>query len=102
MPVCLAVAILASAGCTKERNAFTVDDPQGVVARADLHLCSSSVQLARHDKRFSGDQPADCEGDGEVLLHLSNGRTISCPIGYVTGDLGQRFDFVVKNGECRP
>ncbi len=97
----LLVAPLLS-GCDKTPNTFTVIDPKGTADRAEVHLCGARTTLWHINRRFIGIHFTDCEGDGRVLVHLSDGRTASCLIGYVTSGLNQDFRFAIDDGKCLP
>jgi hypothetical protein len=45
--------------------------------------------------------PTSCEGEGSILLRLSDGSETSCRIGYVTPRADQTFEYVVENDLCQ-
>jgi hypothetical protein len=93
--------VAAFLGCTRVENTFVVSDPGGKVATAELRLCGSKLQLIRSDGQLSGKSLITCEGEGKIVLTLSEGREISCHIGYFTPGAEQRFLFLLKNDQCR-
>jgi hypothetical protein len=98
----MSLLLLSIGGCGMlVDNAFVVDDPGEVVASAKLNLCGSERMLDRTDHRFSTSMRIDCEGEGKILLRLSNGHEISCLVGYVTPGAKQDFEFVVERSQCR-
>jgi hypothetical protein len=98
----LSLILSALGGCDRVDNSFTVEDPQGSVVSAELQLCRTRTELTRDSHEFRAKKPIDCEGEGDVLVHLSSGRTTSCPIEYVTPGAEQRFEFVVEDAKCVP
>jgi hypothetical protein len=83
------------------RYTFVVSDPDGTAKSAELRLCGSQVALRPSDRQFSASKFIHCEGAGEILVRLSDGRETSCPIGYVTSGLGGTFEHVIDNAQCR-
>lgn len=88
-------------GCSRVDNTFAISDPGGNVASAELRLCGSQSELGRSGHQFSGKRRVTCEGSGEILVQLSDGRETSCRIGYVTPRAEQDFSFVVEDAQCR-
>lgn len=87
-------------GCDRVDNTFKVTDPGGAVAAAELRLCGSQVKLTQSNHQFGGATAVTCEGEGEILVHLSDGRETSCHIGYVTPGAKQNFEFIVEGAQC--
>jgi hypothetical protein len=96
----LALLCVVSA-CIRRNNTFVVSDPGASVASADLRLCGSRVPLSRSGSQLSATRRINCEGAGDILVRLSGGGETSCPIGYVTPDLGGTWEYVVENAQCR-
>ena len=92
----------ALGGCDKVSSNFNIEDPHGTVRSAELRLCRSHTELNNSNRKFNVTKMIDCEGEGYIFVHLSDGRQISCHIGYVTFDIEQNFDFVVDGTQCLP
>ncbi len=97
----LLLLLSMSVGCSRVDNTFAIGDPGGNVTSAELRLCGSQIQLSRSDHQLSGKKRVTCEGEGEILVRLSDGRETSCHIGYVTPGAEQNFAFIVENAQCR-
>ena len=97
----LLLLLCMSGGCSRVDNTFAISDPGGIVASAELQLCGSQLNLSRSDHQLSGKKHVICEGDGEILVHLSDGRETSCRIGYVTPGAERDFSVIVENAQCR-
>lgn len=91
---------LSLAGCSRTENHFLVED-DGTSASAEVHLCGGKASLAKHGWEFVGKAPVTCEGNGEVVVHLKDGRIVSCKIEYVTPGADQAFRFKLQGSECR-
>jgi hypothetical protein len=98
----LLMTLAALSGCERANGIFTITDPQGSVASAELRLCGSRLKLIRSDHRFSATKSVGCEGEGDILVRLSDGRETVCHIGYVTPGAKQDFEFVIERGQCVP
>ena len=97
--MCLGVFGLSS--CKKVSNEFIIRDPEGVVSSAELRLCGKRLQLTKSEGEIRGTMPITCEGDGSILVRLSDGSETTCRIGYVTPGAEQTFEFALENGQCR-
>jgi hypothetical protein len=93
--------IFCLSSCGNVSNDFVIKDPAGTILSAEIRLCNKHVQLIRFGREFRGKMPITCEGDGDILVHLSNGRETVCKIGYVTPGAQQKFQFEVENDNCR-
>jgi hypothetical protein len=87
-------------GCERVDNTFVVNDVGGSVASAELRLCGSRVELSRSGHRLRGTKRISCEGEGDIVVRLSDGRRASCHIGYVTPGAEQSFEFNVEGAQC--
>lgn len=94
------LALLGLSACERASNRFDVRVADGEVIGAELRLCGRQVPLSRSGDRFTGVQPARCEGHGEIQVSFADRQTASCHIGYVTPGLDQVFDFIVRDGRC--
>jgi hypothetical protein len=97
--LCLGVFGLTS--CNRVSNRFAVYNQNDVVALAEVRLCGKHLRLAKSEGEFTGTMPITCEGEGSVVLRVSDGNETSCLIGYVTPGIEQSFKFVVEDGHCR-
>ena len=90
------------AACQRASNRFVVTASVDTVQSATVRLCNSQTGLGRRGDILEGSAPANCEGEGDIMLRLSNGRTALCRIGYVTPGAGQVFSYVVEKNQCHP
>jgi hypothetical protein len=101
--VALLPALMSWAGsCGRVENTFTVRDPAGSIIGAELALCGGRSALRDNGEWLSLSTRLGCEGSGEIVVRLSDGRVASCRIGYVTPGLRQEFEFVVQANRCEP
>jgi hypothetical protein len=100
--VALLFLLVLSVGCERTQSVFSVEDRSDSVVSAELQVCGSKTPLARSGKRFSITRAVACEGEGTVVVYLSDKRTALCRIGYVTPRIEQDFTFVVESGLCEP
>ncbi len=94
------LALCGLTACGQASNSFHVRVAGGEATGAELRLCGDRMPLARSGDRFTGVQPAKCEGEGEILVSFRGGGAASCRVGYVTPGQGQAFGFVVRDGAC--
>jgi hypothetical protein len=94
-------AIFGLSSCKRVSNEFIIRDPEGVVSSAELRLCGKRLQLTKSGGEIRGAMPITCEGDGSILVRLSDGSETKCRIGYVTPGAEQTFEFAIENGQCR-
>lgn len=97
----VAICIFLITSCNRVDNEFTIDDREGEVSSAELRLCGKRIQLAKSEGKVRGEMAITCEGEGSILVRLSNGSKTACRIGYVTPGGRQTFEFEIKNGQCR-
>jgi hypothetical protein len=97
----LILGVLSLISCNRINNEFVILDQKNVVTQAEVRLCGQHLKLVKSGGEFSGTMPITCEGEGSVLLRLSDGNETSCLIGYVTPGIEQSFEFVVEDGHCR-
>jgi hypothetical protein len=97
----LIIGVLSLISCNRINNEFVILDLKDVVTQAEVRLCGKHLKLVKSGGEFSGAMPITCEGEGSVLLRLSDGNVTSCLIGYVTPGIEQSFEFVVEDGHCR-
>jgi hypothetical protein len=97
----LAVGALGLSSCERVSNKFVVHDQNGSVVSAEVRLCGKQQQLTKNGNEVAGAMAITCEGEGNILLRLSDGREITCRIGYVTPGADQTFKFAVQDGHCR-
>ena len=100
LSMCFGVFCLSS--CTKISNGFSVKDAEGTISSAELRLCNNRLQLIKSGGEFRGEMLITCEGEGIILVHLSDGRETACKIGYVTPGAKQNFQFSLEHGSCHP
>ena len=98
--MCLGFFCLSS--CKKVSNDFLIKDPTNTISSAEIRLCNKRLQLTRTEGEFRGEMPITCEGEGNILVHVSDGHETVCKIGYVTPGAEQSFQFVIESGSCRP
>lgn len=97
----VAICIFFLSSCERVDNEFTIHDQEGEVSSAELRLCGKRLQLAKSEGKARGEMAITCEGEGSILVRLSDGSETTCRIGYVTPGGGQTFEFAIKNGQCR-
>jgi len=102
LPLIFLLVAFSLSACGSVDNTFTVSDPEGMATSAELRLCGKSQNLGHSNQNFATSVPITCEADGAVLVHLANGETTSCVVGYVTPGAVQRFDFLIKGTQCLP
>ena len=91
------------AGCSSAvANTFQVDTASSPGAVATLVICGKETPLERRGPLLAIARPITCEGHGEVRVRLADGRTSTCPIGYVTVGAKQEFRFRLLDGMCEP
>jgi hypothetical protein len=93
-----ALALLCA--CDAAGNQFAVFDPDVAVLRAELRLCEKTVPMEREGQGLTARMDIDCEGSGAIVLTLRDGRSATCPIGYVTPGAMQNFNFIVEGDRC--
>jgi hypothetical protein len=81
---------------------FDVDVHGAEVQSAELILYGSATPLERVGNHFTGDRAARADGDGRIVVTLSDGRQIICPIGYVTDGEQEPHRFVLTGDRCLP
>ena len=86
--------------CSSVSNDFLIVDSDHSVTEARLHLCGADRPLVRHGNNFRLSFNIRCEGEGEIIVTLSDGSSLSCKIGYVTPGARQKFDFIIENRRC--
>jgi len=91
---------IALASCTGKSDTFTVGDPDRLAKSAVLQLDGHAQSLTRDRKRLSTARQITRDGHGRVLVTYMDGRTVDCPIGYVTPGAAQRWDFRLKPASC--
>ena len=101
-PLLLCLMLPALAGCNRVENRFTIDDPEGRIASAQIQLCGSTTKLDQTGNRFTASQAITCEGEGDILVQLADTQEISCHIGYVTPGAEDEFKFEIKDSQCEP
>ncbi len=89
------------AGCGSAlRDSFMVEDPQGMIVGGELVLCEAVTPLEKVGEDWHANLHVDCEGSGEILLVLADGREAVCETGYVTPGALQDFLFRLEGGDC--
>lgn len=97
VPILLAFALT---GCAGEENSFVVQDPNHLVQDATLRLCDSEHSLQRRGDLLTTKIRIACEGHGEIRLTYRDGTQRECPIGYVTSDAKQTWQFRAERASC--
>jgi len=97
------LGFVALGGCNllDPPTAFEMASSDRPVQSASLNLCHKIFPLVEQNGRWavSVHIPGDC--DGNLSARLNDGRTVVCPIGYVTVGEGARWLFSIKQGACR-
>lgn len=94
-------ASLLLSSCNATDDHFIVEDRDGKIARADVHLCGRVTSLQKHGDEFIGKAKIDCEGRGAVSIQLIDGQAVSCEVGYVTPGATQAFHFALEESKCQ-
>jgi hypothetical protein len=87
--------------CKISYNRFIVRDPERSVISANLLLCGRIIGLSKTADAFRALMPATCEGEGKIIIRLSNREETVCRVGYVTPGAEQTFEFSVKSWRCQ-
>jgi len=86
--------------CTPSEDQFRVANSNRDAVSAEVHLCDAVATLPKSNDGFSGRVEIHCEGSGAVQVQMSDGRTISCGIGYATPGAPQEWRYEIKGDEC--
>ena len=100
MRTILLISIVALASCNAEPDTFTVDDPNGFAKSAVLQLDGDGQPLGFRDGRFSATRRIGRDADGRIHVLYADGRTVDCPIGYVTPGAEQHWNFRLTKTTC--
>jgi len=98
----LLVSLVTLASCDRYDDTFTVNDPDGLAKSAVLQLDGEDQPLERDDRRFSTTRRIRRDADGRIRVVYADGRTVDCPIGYVTPGVGRRWNFRLTRSGCEP
>ena len=98
----LLLSLAALASCDRYQDTFTVSDPSGLAKSAVLQLDGNDQPLERDGKRFSTARRIGRDADGRIHVVYADGRTVDCPIGYVTPGAAQRWNFRLTSLRCEP
>lgn len=94
-------ASLLLTSCSATHDHFIIEDRDGRIARADVHLCGRVTSLQKHGGEFIGKAKIDCEGSGAVFIQLEDGQAVSCEVGSVTPGATQAFHFALEGSKCQ-
>ena len=98
----LLLSVVALVSCSSGTDTFKVDDPNGLAKSAVLQLDGHEQPLEHDRKSFSTKRRIMRDADGRVRVLYTNGRTVDCPIGYVTPGAAQRWTFQLTPTACKP
>jgi len=96
----LLLCAVALVSCTGKSDTFTIADPNGLAKSAVLELDGHVQSLTRNSKRLSAVRQIRRDAHGRILITYADGRTVDCPIGYVTPGAAQRWDFRLTPTAC--
>lgn len=94
----LIAGALLLAAC-RPMNRIEVTTTEAVSAR--LELCGRPAQaLPKTGRGFELSLPADCRGDGRVVVTYADGATVDCPVKIVVADMAAWYRFQVAGRTC--
>ena len=96
----LLLSAVALTSCTGKSGTFTVAGPNGLAKSAVLERDGHVQLLTRNSKRLSAVRQIRRDADGRILIPYADGRTVDCPIGYVTPGAAQRWNFRLTRTAC--
>ena len=92
------IGVLLLSACLAPPHHFVVQGGEEAIA-ATLTLNGESTPMAGSGTRFTGSRHV-ADASGSIQIDYSDGRSVTCTIGYITNGEFEPHRYQIKDGRC--